>query len=52
VFTVKVAPGFEVDWLPLAHPAAPQPYQMAHEKWVNDVSNAVMPSRVNRLEAL
>ena len=25
--------GGAVDWLPLAHPAAPRPYQRAHEQW-------------------
>lgn len=32
--------GHRVRWLPLAHPAAPRPYQVAHETWMTRLTTA------------
>ena len=39
-FSVRTSDGLSVEWIPLAHPAAPAPYQEAHVRWKDLIRRA------------
>jgi len=41
IYEVELPSGQHARWLPLAHPAAPQPYQTAHHAWIAGLSASI-----------